>query len=116
MTFMTLETLILWISFVNTTMRYVYLHNLSTLLREYPPKRYSKLLIVQACLCRSCILAPQEKWLCFSGFEPAIYCLEWDICPSYPESTWKTGQDDIPPYHLAMAVFIVSPALPQAKP
>ena len=38
MTLSTLETLILWISFANTTMRYVRLHKQSTLLRKYPPK------------------------------------------------------------------------------
>ncbi|VDB85952.1 BgtTE-56040 [Blumeria graminis f. sp. tritici] len=38
MTLLTLETLILWISFANTTMRYVRLHKQSTLLRKYPPE------------------------------------------------------------------------------
>ena len=38
MTLLTLETLILWISFANTTMRYVRLHKQSTLFREYSSK------------------------------------------------------------------------------
>ena len=38
MTLLTSETLILWVSFANTTMRYVRLHKQSTLLRKYPPK------------------------------------------------------------------------------
>ncbi|VCU39872.1 BgtTE-56014 [Blumeria graminis f. sp. tritici] len=38
MTLLTLETLILWISFSNTTKRYASLHKQSTLLRKYPPK------------------------------------------------------------------------------
>ena len=78
-------------------------------------KDLSKPLIIQACLRHPCIQAPREMWLCFAGFEPAIYCLKWDMCPSYPDSTWQTGQDDVPPHHPTIAVFIVSPALLQPK-
>ena len=115
MTLLTFETIILWISFANTNMRYACLHKQSTLLRKYPPKGISRPLIIQACLCHPCIPAPREMWLCLAGFEPAIYCLKWDMCPSYPDSTWQTGQDDVPPHHPTMAVFIVSPALSQPK-
>ena len=76
-----------------------------------PTKGNLKPLVIQACLRHPCIPAPREMWLCFAGFEPAIYCLKWDMCPSYPDSTWQTGQDDVPPHHPTMAVFIVPPAL-----
>ena len=51
----------------------------------------------------------------FAGFEPATSCLEWDMCPSYPDLTWETNPDDVPPHHPIAAVFIVSPALSQPK-
>ena len=115
MTLLTLETLILWISFVNTTMRYACFHKQSTLLRMYPRKGNPNLLIIQVCLRHLCLLSPREKWWYFCGFEPAIYCLEWDMCPSYLDLNWQTGQDDVPPHFPTMAVFIMSPALSQPK-
>ncbi|VCU39428.1 Bgt-20158 [Blumeria graminis f. sp. tritici] len=37
------------------------------------------------------------------------------MCPSYPDSNWQTGQDNVPPHHSTMAMFKVSPALWQSK-
>ena len=72
-------------------------------------------LIIQACLRHPYIQAPREKWLCFAGFEPAIACLKWNMCPSYLHSIWRTDPDDIPPQHPSMAVFIVSPTHSRTK-
>ena len=38
MTLLTLKTLILWVSFADTALRFIRLHKQSTLLRIYPPK------------------------------------------------------------------------------
>ena len=47
-----------------------------------PAKGSFKPLAIQACLSHSCTLALREMWLGFAGFEPAICCLKWDMCPS----------------------------------
>ncbi|VDB92563.1 Bgt-20285 [Blumeria graminis f. sp. tritici] len=60
MTLLTLQTLILWISFANTSMRYVRLQKQSTLLHNYPSKRNSNPLIIQACFHHSCIPGRQK--------------------------------------------------------
>ncbi|RKF76898.1 hypothetical protein GcM1_223012 [Golovinomyces cichoracearum] len=36
-----------------------------------------------------------------AGFEPASSYLEWGICPSYLDSTWKNGPEDVPFQQLA---------------
>ena len=110
MTLLTLDTLILCILYVNTTIKYACLHKQSTRLLVYPPKGNSEPLTIQACLRHQCILAPREKWMWFAEFATAIFCLECDGCANYTESSWKIGQDDRPPDHPTVAVLTVSPA------
>ena len=69
-----------------------------------------KPLVIQACLGHARKSAPGEMKLSFAGSEPAISRFEWDNGPSYPESTWGTGLDDVSLHHLYMVVFIALPA------
>ena len=62
-------------------------------------KKCIKFLIIQACLRHLCIQASREVWASSAGFEPAISCLKWDLCPSNPDAISEAGLDDVPPHY-----------------
>ena len=89
-TLLTLQTLMLWISYANITEVCLLILTFDSPPWATPQRKLSEFLLNLAYLRHPCTPVPREMWLSFAGFEPVISCIKLDGCPSYQDSSSQT--------------------------